>query len=341
MIVNEIDRSDWLRITEDCEYATFFHSPIWSDAVTNAFDGIHDKSLLIKFDNGTDAVLPLVAKSVDVSSFGLSINVSQAKSTWAGCFGDIIADGDLPSGWRRCYQKGLESLSKTYSVNIVGNPLFGQDQGLGEELDGMDVEDDFTQLIRLKEYDDFDTLFSDFQSDVRQNTRQARKNGLEVRLADGIDDWKNYFGAYQDSLERWGDSATNNYDWEIFESLHNIAEIHGEHVKLWLVEKDGELASGDINFYWNEHTVCWHAASYREYLEYSPNDLLHAEKIQDAMDRELSYYDFNPSGGHKGVVNFKSKFATEKVPIKRWTWINSTMEKAKSLKNLFSSKYSH
>lgn len=338
MNVTEIGRSEWLRIAEDCEYATFFHSPIWADAVTNAFDNIHDKSLLVEFDNGTNAVLPLVAKSINVSTLGLSINVSQTKSTWAGCFGGIIADGDPPDGWRKCYQKAVESLSKTYNVNIVGNPLFDQGQDLGEELDDVTVEDDFTQSIHLEEYDDFDTLFSDFQSDVRQNTRQARKTGLEVRTADSIDDWEKYFGAYQDSLERWGDSATNNYDWEIFESLHNLASNHEKNIQLWLVEKDGELASGEINFYWNQHTVCWHAASYREYLEYSPNDLLHAEKIQDALDRGLSYYDFNPSGGHEGVVNFKSKFATDKIPIKRWTWINSGMDKAKKLKDLFTSE---
>ena len=52
----------------------------------------------------------------------------------------------------------------------------------------------------------------------------------------------------------------------------------------------------------------------------------------DAIKKSCKYFDFNPSGGHEGVVRFKETFGTEKLTIKRWKWENSFIKKIAHVK---------
>lgn len=330
MKIEEATRREWFDVADACEYATFFHTPLWADVVTQTYEDWNDYTTKVEFNNGTTAVLPVVGHRHKTEKMGISIEYNTSASSWASCFGGFIADGPLPDNWGDAVIKVFKSLPRTYRINVTGNPIAPLDSFPPNSQ--VELDDDFTQLIQLNKFDSFEDVFYSFQSDVRQNTRRAKDEGLNTRVAEGTDDWENYYGAYQASLERWGDSATNNYDWPLFETLCEMAEQHSQHIQLWLVEVDGELASGELTFYWNDHTVCWHAASYDEHLSKSPNDFLHAEKIEDAMDRDFSFYDFNPSGGHEGVVDYKSKFA-EKVPIQRLTWTNPRMDRVRKLKD--------
>ena len=54
--------------------------------------------------------------------------------------------------------------------------------------------------------------------------------------------------------------------------------------------------------------------------------------ILDAIEKGYKYFDFNPSGGHKGVVKFKETFGTNKLTIKRWEWENLFIRKIVSVK---------
>ncbi|GAI41742.1 unnamed protein product, partial [marine sediment metagenome] len=52
----------------------------------------------------------------------------------------------------------------------------------------------------------------------------------------------------------------------------------------------------------------------------------------DAIEKGYKYFDFNPSGGHKGTAEFKELFGTERLTIKRWEWENPLIRKIKGIK---------
>ena len=73
------------------------------------------------------------------------------------------------------------------------------------------------------------------------------------------------------------------------------------------------------------------SAALGEFFKLRAVNLLLHDVIQESCEQNYKYFDFNPSGGHKGVVGFKKSFGSAPVPsyvFKRQAgWIN-VMEKA-------------
>ena len=131
--------------------------------------------------------------------------------------------------------------------------------------------------------------------------RRARRLGLRVRQAAGADDWRTYYSIYSAALQRWGSDATSRYGAELFELLRL-----GEGVELWVVEHpNGTVISGAICLYAQRHVTVWHMSTLAEHYQSRPTSLLEADLIADARQRGLAWYDMCPSGGHRGVAEFK------------------------------------
>ncbi|GAB7020340.1 GNAT family N-acetyltransferase [Halostagnicola bangensis] len=319
--------STWRSVAEQCDYATFFHTPIWGNIVSETFDEYSSAPIGAELDNGTRVILPLVKKSRVATKYGVSREITHLDSTFAGCYGDIIADGPLTPEWTDVYDAAL---SKGDTLTVVDNPFANDRSNIGTELgDVVEKTNDFTQVTDLRT--DFETLFEEFQSDVRENSHKAREMGASVQPVTEKARYREYFAVYQDSLERWGEDATNEYPWELFETVYDYAQRHDENVKLWGTVVDGDLAYGQLTFYWNDHVVPWHAASNSDYFAYNPSDLLDVEVIRDAIERGYDWYDFNPSGGHEGVVSYKSKFATRRRDVTRWQHTAAKLRYAKKV----------
>jgi hypothetical protein len=139
--------------------------------------------------------------------------------------------------------------------------------------------------------------------------------GVTVRNSKDINDFKEYYKAYEDSLVRWGDKASSFYPWRFFEVCFALSTIYPENIKLWIAELDDRLIAGALVFYWGQHADWWHGASYEKYFEYYPNNVLQTAIVKDAIERGYAYYDFNPSGDHKGVEDFKGRFGSKNIPI--------------------------
>ena len=56
----------------------------------------------------------------------------------------------------------------------------------------------------------------------------------------------------------------------------------------------------------------WHGASLKQYFSLYPNNLLHWEIIKDGLNKGYKVYDFGPSGGMEGVIQFKRSFGSVK-----------------------------
>ena len=312
------ERETWWDVAESCPWATFFHTPLWADLAT--VRGYEPNPVRATVD-GADIVFPAVKETELVKKFGVSKSLTVLKSMFAGTYGGWIApdSAHLPDA------EAYETVERAADVVLLaGNPITPDSDS--DHAPDWSESEDFTQILDLSVgYDEIEQSFSDGR---RWGVEAARDKGVTVSVADAKSDWEAYFGAYEASLERW-DEPSSVYSWGFFERLFEMSEEYTDNVKLWLAEVDGEVASGAVVLYWNDHADYWHGASHAEYFDYQPNDLLQAEIIEDATRRNFRWYDFNPSGGHEGVVNFKSAFGPERRTIRRWEYRDPTVQMAK------------
>jgi hypothetical protein len=303
---------DWWEIAQEDESATFFHSPLWAQIAK-----VQGYEPAPQFSNeNRDTVLPAVKSTKEVTKFGMSKSITQVHSTFATCYGGVISKKPTVN------QDSIHSQVKQSAdiVRIVENPISERDPPEWNQTE------DFTQLIDLSM--GFDKVKEGFTKSRQQGINNARESNVTIRKATSLEDWKVYHEAYEDSLERW-DNPTSNYGWQLFECLHGLQQEYPENISLWLSCINDQIASGAVVFYWNNHVDYWHAASFSDYFEYNPNDLLQAKLIEDAAESGYRWYDFNPSGGHEGVVQFKSEFGPTKECIIRASYIDPKLKVAK------------
>ena len=312
----------WLDVARNCDYATFFHTPIWSELVTRTFPGLRDATLYTTLSSGTRAVLPLVAVARRLGG-----RLTIAHSTALGCYGGLIADGPVDEAardhvHRSALRSGIVDLELTQSpLSPIPSPRF---RAVGSR-------EDFTDLLPLA--DGWSAVAARFTSERRREIKKGKESGVRTRIAATLDDYRSYFAAYEDSLRRWGERATLRYPWDLFEVCHDLATRYPAHVRLWLAEREGETLGGALNFYWNQHAVGWHSAVYAEALDSYAFAILVADAVDEACDRGFTWFDLNPSGGLEGVAAFKSRFGGERRAIARvryQTWLFRSVARARS-----------
>lgn len=305
-ILQGVEEAFWWDVAERCDYATFFHTPLWHRLAERALNDCRDISFSAELRSGGRAVFPLLMRPRRyLRLFG------EVVSTFAYCYGGPIADSPLT--WEERFQLYLAADQARGRVVLAGNPLGGQDE---ECPRGFEMTVETTHMLGLSA--PFDEIFAGFSKGHRSSTRQGRRAGVETRRATSIEDYRNYFDMYDAAVERWADSATSRYPWALFQQAHRMAAERPGKMVLWLGELDGCVVAGALVFYWNGHLSYWHGASSERGREASATNVVLADVIEDACGRGLNWFDFNPSGGHEGVAAFKRRFGAEEVPFPRY-----------------------
>jgi hypothetical protein len=306
-IADTRDEDLWWNIAQNCKYATFFHTPLWHKLAVMTFPTFKDVTLRFNLSNGVRAVLPLL-ETKNIKGFG-----NLAQSTFAGCYGDLIADGPIDEEEMQYIYEKLRS-RWVGRIQITSNPIAQEQQ----EIPGFSSAKDFTHILHLDST--FDKIFANFSKGHKSSFKKGRKMNVCVRSAATLDDYYAYYGAYEDSLRRWGDQASSRYPWTLFENGFYLSQEYPDIMKLWLATVDEEVVAGAWVFYWNQHVDWWHGAAYSSYFDHYPNNVLQTHIIKDAIAKGYRYYDFNPSGGHENVARFKGRFGAEKLSVSKWKY---------------------
>lgn len=296
--VRQASPAEWDSIWQGCGYSTYFHSREWA-LTWQAYSkhSIQPDPLLVEFSDGRQALLPL---SVHKSGKGMIRNYL---SSPAGTYGGWIAAADLGDEHTTLLAEYMCSLPGRLTWRL--NPY----DTLLSNIELNCAQTDETHAINL--LDGFDAVYKRWTKGHRSAAQQARKAGVVIRAATDQEQWNEYFTVYEDSLRRWGDSATSRYSWELFHSLH---DLNSENVKLWLALYENSIVAGALCLYAKKHVVYWHGAALSEHFNLRPVNLLMYESISDACQRGYQWFDFNPSGGHEGAKSFKKSFGTESLP---------------------------
>jgi len=299
------DRDQWLGLVRSSPYATFFHTPHWHRLGLIALPGSREMSVTGRFSNGEDFVLPLLQSGRRWKGL-FRILVSGA----AGCYGGPIISGPVEENEVEGLVGEAARRMRAAPLEITSNPFAPFQVRTGSS------QIDFTQLLPLTDRS-YDQLFSRFSTNHRSSVRKGLKHGVTTRIADTPQDYRVYHEVYLDSLRRWGDRATSRYAAGFFDQVWQLASELPENVKLFLAEFEEKVVAGALVFCWNRHAVYWHGAALSDYFNTRAPLVLQAAIIEHCQSAGFDHYDFNPSGGHDGVVRFKEGFGAERREFTR------------------------
>ena len=251
---------------------------------------------LIHFDNGKKVLLPLA--HINLVKGLIKVHFLAPKG-----MGGFVTNDELDNAEKR----ELFDLLKKYTMLYCAVNPFDK---VTNEFDKFNSED-FTQVLDLSE--GFESLFKKWTWGHYSRARKGLREGITAELAVSEDDWKAFYGLYQDNLARWGKKTTNTYQWGLFEIMYRKKS---HKIKLWLAKYEGQIISGALCLYHNRHVAYWHSATSEQYYKkMNATHVLQYTIIKDACDRGFLLYDFLPSSGIEGVINFKDGFSPQRRPV--------------------------
>ncbi len=295
--------SAWLA----CKYATYFHGREWAAIWEKYAQGsIRPRPCRVQFSDGFTAVLPF---SQHVQYRGLA---TRYLSSPAATFGGWISEADLSTAHAALLiAEILRKDSFVWRLNPYDKVLHAA------SLPTASLPD-VTHSLELSP--SMDTIVSRWTKGHRSAVHKARREGVLVRTAQSLSDWRAYYRIYEDSLRRWGDSATTRYGWELFKE---IAQRDSEFINLYLGTHGDRIIAGVLALYSKNHAVYWHGAVLHDCLSLRPVNLIIHNAISEAKARGCGWFDFNPSGNLEGVANFKRSFSPSTLPapiVHRVSW---------------------
>ena len=308
-----ISDSKWRDSAEKCSFCTVFQTPewhkIWSKIYGNEWES---NAYRVKFEDGAEVVIPVTEKK----GFLDKVRLSSPEGTYGG----PIYDNE------KVKYKNVVHAIRTIkgNLNLRENP-FDKNLTLENSYELFNSYD-FTQAIKVNK--NWGTLKSNLsQNGVVRRKKKAEEKGAHVKIGKFDNEFiKNYYSIYQKCRESWGKYASNNYSRSDFEIISEIEDK----IDVWYVLWEGNyICCGPIFKQEKKHAVSWLTLANPDHLDKNPYEIIYYEMIKHYNEEDFRYFDFNPSGGHDGVVKFKEKFDTEKM-ISRVLNKNSKVKKIKS-----------
>jgi len=274
--------------------ATFFHSRSWSQVLNASFSRWHACPISWEFSDGNVALLPLMSRP---AFLGLGV---YRESMIPGVYGGPLF---LDSPTKYHWQEFWSAMGKVPNLIVYGNPFL--EQSCLPEHSTVRMS---TQALDLSRGLNF--VMKGFRKGHLAAVKAANRKGVEVTVATSLDEMNAYFAIYQRALTKWGKAASGFYPAKLFRNLFQ-SDTYGEKVKLWLAKHNRTVIGGIWVFYHNDHAVYWHGVTEPDYFSHHPAHLLVKSAIEEACRNELRWFDFNPSGGLKGVEHFKRGFGAK------------------------------
>lgn len=298
----DVDRREWSRLVAHDGAATFFHTLEWADLLTSTLPGFRPAHFAARDAGKLLGGIPALSRP--------KLKAETLESMAFGTFGGPVLGEGAPEDTGSAL---LGEFARAASSLRVGLAQLVDRSGRVERADlpGFERIDDTVQVVRLDT--DYEELKGRFKPSARNKIRKAMKAGVTVRRAESEAD----FLAYHAVLEEC------SRDWEIRprpgpEFFSALSKADPDAVQMWLAFQDGEVLGGDLNFAMHGTVMNWGNVSTNAARALAPNNLLHANAIEQGVRDGHHTYDLGSSGGLEGVRSFKSSFGTVDVPVRRF-----------------------
>lgn len=181
---------------------------------------------------------------------------------------------------------------------------------LGHAVTAGELRFEETRLVPL--HRDFEVVVASWAGDCRRRIRRAQEDGVVVERAADIEDWRGWYTAYRDQVERWGDDMEGRpYEYAFFNALR---ELDSPDVDLWIAKHRDVVVAGSLCFSTRRRTTYFHGVSNRDGLKLSAMNLLLSNAMQHACSKHHTTFDLGTSLGLRGLEAFKDSFSPIVVP---------------------------
>lgn len=283
MKIQKGTKEEWLEIINANKKLSFFSSPEWFDVVSNYSKTPYE---IRKVESkGRTYLLPLFVVKRKI----FSIYRNSVFGTYCGLIG---------SSTLKCEEESniIRGALGNKNYNYTGCPY--------TTLDCPEASSEFTQVIRLSSFH-----VDQISKNHSRSIAKAKNKQLSILSSESLSEWRIYYKIYEEVTKERGSNASNRYEWDLFQLIYKLPPSKR---KLWLIKEEEEIIGGGLFFYQNQ-VIYWHGCNNKRSKQVGGSHLLHKTVIQNSKELGYAIYDFNPSGGHKGVELFKSGFGTEKL----------------------------
>lgn len=193
----------WDSIANQCEYATYYQSREWAELWQVHTRGkVKPAARLLTLNDGTQVLLPL---SVYKVSGGF---IHQYISSPGWMYGGWLSAKPLSP----LQSQTIWDFIREFNLIVRQNPF-----NPNFDLDHLSLaEIASTQVLGLKHgFDALHKYWTKNSGPFLRNVKQATKAGVTVEVATTLQDWQQYYQAYEDSIRRWGETFEGpKYSWD-------------------------------------------------------------------------------------------------------------------------------
>ncbi|MFH1865022.1 MAG: GNAT family N-acetyltransferase [Candidatus Eisenbacteria bacterium] len=315
----DVAPGEWSRLVAEDEAATFFHTLEWSDVLTSTLPGFRSAHLSASDGGELLALLPVLSRP--------RLQATTLESMAFGTFGGPVLGAGAPANAASALLAEFVSAAASLRVGLA--QLVDRSGRVGEsDLPGFERVDDRVQVVRLDA--GYDELKTRFKPSARNKIRKAVKAGVVIRRAESEADFLAYHAVLEECSREW--SIRPRPGPEFFSAL---SRLDAEAVQMWLAVQDGDVLAGDLNFALHGTVMNWGNVSTDAAKSLAPNNLLHANAVEQGVLDGHHTYDLGSSGGIAGVRAFKSSFGTVDIPVRRFvlekSWYRAARKAARRL----------
>lgn len=310
---------EWQHIVDTCFWATFFESPDWIKCYDVQQKISHSGHCLkVCLSDSVELFFPISKLKV---LKGIQSHITAVPGgLYGGPIAKIIPSVDHIKTAILYLQKNFKNIE--FRMNPFLMNLFNVDDVFSEFS-----FDEFTQAIKLDQStESIKSALSIHKIDY--DARYARKHQLRVEIAQDCD-LTSFLSVYDHMKTKWG-SVNVEYSNTFFEML-----ISRENCDFWSVFKENEYIGGGILLKQYEHVSSWLTIMHSDYLKFRPYEFVYEFLIFHYRSTGFKWFDLNPSAGLSGVVSFKEKFGTQKIPIPSFSQSSSILTLSNILRKPF------
>ena len=301
MQIEIIDRfpAELDEIAQHSPEATFYQSSTWVESLSLAFDAFEPHCVVAREGRNTLGYLPYFV-----------VRRAIGRQLWSmpfGTYGGPVARGSAEVGAALVdHFVGLRGEGGGVELGLVDFTGKVSSAHLGFEREA-------TQIVRLPA--DFDDLWGRFDKSKRRQARKAERDGVSVRQARGVDDFRTYYKIYADRCRAWRQTLV--YPLELFEAL---AESGSDSVRLFVAEDAGTIVGGHLNFYFGESVIAWNGVTADHSRASQASTLLYSTCLRHACENGYKRYNLGASLGKGTLEDYKKALGGERHAYRTGRW---------------------
>ncbi len=300
-VVTDVDPSEWGRFVLAHPNGSIFQTPDMYHVYSAT--KYHDPMVLAALSNGEIRGILLSC----MSRYGSGVRglLSNRSTIWGG---PLVSDED---------QEVARLLITAHDGFVRGKVLFSQVKNVSDpgpllstyESSGYTFQDHINYIVDLSPGED--RVFARFQKRKRNLIRGAIRDGLITRC--GREKDVEIF--YQMLKEVFLKARIPLQDFTFFRAIFDCLVPKGL-ARFFICESDGVPIAGLLCLMYHDTMYGFYAASFRQYVHLYPNEVMHWNVFQWAIQNEYKVFDFCGAGSPEeewGVRDFKRRFGGREV----------------------------